>query len=56
MFSQMKETQGKEEPARYQMSLQEELSSSDYMLDLMEISHDVSLDISYELMVGGNDD
>ena len=52
----MKETQGKEEPARYQMSLQEELSSSDYMLDLMEISHDVSLNISYELMVGGNDD
>jgi hypothetical protein len=50
MFNQTrKENQSREEVARHQVSLQEELSSSDYrvdMLDMLDISHDISYDMT----------
>lgn len=53
LFNQTKrENQSQDQSNRYQMSLQEELSSSEYrvdMMDMMNISHDVSLNISYEV-------
>jgi len=53
LFNQTKrENQSQDQSNRYQMSLQEELSSSEYrvdIMDMMNISHDVSLNISYEM-------
>ena len=52
LFNQTKDQHQQEQPARYQISLQEELISSNckvVMMDMMDISHDVSLDISHDV-------
>jgi len=52
LFNQTKKQQSSAQPTQSQMSLQEELSRSDYMIDMvdvMNISHGVSLNISYEV-------